>query len=116
TLLSADTDVIVLFTLRRRRIVVPTPSVLECGPIHPIKISAAGDWRCYGDRISDLDGFRSCIGGHGEIANRSGEIRRRIRRKRFHVERGGFALNRQLGSLAHAAKGGAEKRIGERII
>src|SRR4029077_477086 len=109
-------DGLLLSKFRKRRIFVPTPFLLECGSVHSIKISAAGDCRRYGDRISHLNGFRFRIGGHGESANRSGEIRRRIRRKRFHVERGGFALNRQLGSLARAAKRVAEKRIGERII
>ena len=64
---------------------MPAAFLFERGPAHPIKISATGDRRCYGDRIAYLHGFWFRIHRHREIADRSREIRRRVR-QRLHIQ------------------------------
>ena len=55
-----------------------------------VERAAPGDLHAHGDGIADGDRRRAGGGGHGEIADRAGEIRGLVllrQRQRFHVDR-----------------------------
>src|ERR1700731_383655 len=73
---------------------VPSTLVVDDRCVDTIEIAAPADCRSYRDRIAHLHTLRIRFGRQREIAHRPGKIRRRVRRQRFHLERGRFASQR----------------------
>ena len=65
---------------------MPAMLTLQDWRVDPIEVAAAGDCRCYGNRIANLHAGRLGVRRHREISHRAGKVRRRIWRQGFHFK------------------------------
>src|SRR5205823_3367415 len=116
SLRAADSNLVIILELGRRRIFMPTAVIFHGRRINTIEITPSGNYRCDSNRIAYLHTLWLRFCRHCEIPDRTRKARRSVWWQRFDLECHGFTVDLNLAPLAELAEWFGKKRVGEWVV
>ena len=113
---TADSDLVILLKLGRRRIFMPAVLILQGWHANAIKIATSGDCGCDSKWISHLHALWLRFSRHRKVSDRARKTRRRVCRQRLYLESDGLAVDLYFAPLAELTKRIRKERVRKWVI